>query len=84
MSQDPTTAEPTEPQPPLTGVTVLEVGVFMAAPFATMQLADLGAEVVKVEDPRAATRCGPAGRSWTARARRTCGSTATRSRSRWT
>ena len=40
-------------QPPLTGVTVLEVGVFMAAPYAAMQLADLGARVVKVEDPRA-------------------------------
>ena len=36
---------------PLAGVRVLEVGVFMAAPFATMQLADLGAEVVKVENP---------------------------------
>jgi len=44
---------------PLEGVTVLEVGVFMAAPFATMQLADLGARVVKVEptdgDPTRAT-----------------------------
>jgi crotonobetainyl-CoA:carnitine CoA-transferase CaiB-like acyl-CoA transferase len=37
---------------PLDGVTVLEVGVFMAAPFATMQLADLGARVLKIEDPR--------------------------------
>jgi formyl-CoA transferase len=37
---------------PLEGVTVLEVGVFMAAPFATMQLADLGARVVKVEPGR--------------------------------
>ncbi len=36
---------------PLAGVRVIEVGVFMAAPFATMQLADLGAEVVKVEPP---------------------------------
>ena len=35
--------------PPLEGITVLEVGVFMAAPYATMQLADLGARVVKVE-----------------------------------
>ena len=35
--------------PPLEGVTVLEVGVFMAAPYATMQLADLGARVIKVE-----------------------------------
>jgi len=44
---------PTPPdQPPLTGITVLEVGVFMAAPYAAMQLADLGARVVKVEDPR--------------------------------
>ncbi|MCV2490228.1 CoA transferase [Geodermatophilus sp. YIM 151500] len=40
-------------RPPLTGVRVLEVGVFMAAPYAAMQLADLGAEVVKIEDPRA-------------------------------
>ena len=44
---------------PLEGVMVLEVGVFMAAPFATMQLADLGARVVKVEpsdgDPTRAT-----------------------------
>ncbi len=36
---------------PLDGVTVLEVGVFMAAPFATMQLSDLGADVLKVESP---------------------------------
>ncbi len=44
---------------PLDGITVLEVGVFMAAPYATMQLADLGARVVKVEpadgDPTRAT-----------------------------
>lgn len=36
---------------PLAGVRVLEIGAFMAAPFATMQLADLGADVVKVENP---------------------------------
>lgn len=36
---------------PLEGITVLEVGAFMAAPFATMQLADLGARVLKVENP---------------------------------
>ena len=36
---------------PLAGVTVLEVGSFMAAPYATMQLADLGADVIKVENP---------------------------------
>src|SRR5690606_1691380 len=37
---------------PLAGVTVLEIGVFMAGPFATMQLADLGARVIKVENPQ--------------------------------
>lgn len=41
----------TASSPPLTGVTVLEVGAFMAAPYATMQLADLGARVLKVENP---------------------------------
>lgn len=40
-------------QGPLAGVVVLEVGVFMAAPFATMQLADLGARVIKVESAAA-------------------------------
>jgi crotonobetainyl-CoA:carnitine CoA-transferase CaiB-like acyl-CoA transferase len=38
-------AQPT----PLNGLVVLEVGTFLAAPFATMQLADLGADVIKVE-----------------------------------
>jgi formyl-CoA transferase len=38
---------------PLDGITVLEVGVFLAAPFATLQLADLGARVIKVENPGA-------------------------------
>ena len=37
---------------PLAGIRVLEVGAFMAAPFATMHLADLGADVLKVENPR--------------------------------
>lgn len=38
-------------RPPLAGVTVLEIGQFMAAPFAAMQLADLGARVIKIENP---------------------------------
>ena len=42
-----------DPAGPLAGMTVLEVGVFMAAPYATMQLADLGARVIKVENPAA-------------------------------
>jgi len=35
----------------LSGVRVVEVGHFMAAPFCAMQLGDLGADVVKVENP---------------------------------
>ncbi|MBB6373856.1 formyl-CoA transferase [Pseudonocardia eucalypti] len=36
---------------PLAGLTVLEIGQYMAAPFAAMQLADLGARVIKIEHP---------------------------------
>jgi formyl-CoA transferase len=36
---------------PLEGIRVIEVGNFLAAPWATMQLADLGADVVKIERP---------------------------------
>jgi crotonobetainyl-CoA:carnitine CoA-transferase CaiB-like acyl-CoA transferase len=38
-------------QLPLAGVRVISLCQFGAGPFATMQLADLGAEVIKVEDP---------------------------------
>jgi crotonobetainyl-CoA:carnitine CoA-transferase CaiB-like acyl-CoA transferase len=36
-------------QPPLAGITVIELGTFFAAPFGTTLLADLGARVIKVE-----------------------------------
>jgi crotonobetainyl-CoA:carnitine CoA-transferase CaiB-like acyl-CoA transferase len=38
---------------PLAGVTVLSIEQFGAGPWATLQLADLGADVIKVEDPAA-------------------------------
>ena len=41
----------TEHALPLSDITVVEVGSFIAAPYATMQLADLGARVIKVEPP---------------------------------
>ena len=46
---------------PLAGVTALEVGVFMAAPFATMQLADLGARIIKIESPNGGEQTRSAG-----------------------
>jgi CoA:oxalate CoA-transferase len=47
---------------PLTGVKVLSFGRVLAGPYAAMLMADMGAEVIKVEDPRKgdmARRNGP-------------------------
>jgi formyl-CoA transferase len=38
-------------EPALQGIRVLEIGNFMAAPFLALQLADLGADIIKVENP---------------------------------
>ncbi len=44
-------SEPDYGAGPLAGVRVVEIGRYIAAPFAGRQLADLGADVIKVEDP---------------------------------
>ena len=40
-------------RPPLTGVRILALEQFGAGPFGTLFLADMGAEIIKVEDPAA-------------------------------
>src|ERR687885_396529 len=47
---------------PLAGLRIIELGHYIAAPFATRLLADLGAEVIKVEPPE-----GDPVRQWGAR-----------------
>ncbi len=42
---------------PLSGITVLEIGHSIAAPFAGMTLGELGAEVVKLESPGTGDYC---------------------------
>ena len=43
----------TEIKGPLQGIRVLDFGHVLSAPYATMLLGDLGAEVIKVEKPGA-------------------------------
>jgi itaconate CoA-transferase len=42
---------PARPAPPLDGLVVVALEQAVAAPFATRQLADLGARVIKIERP---------------------------------
>jgi crotonobetainyl-CoA:carnitine CoA-transferase CaiB-like acyl-CoA transferase len=42
---------------PLSGVTVIEIGHSVAAPYAGMILGELGAEVIKVENPKGGDPC---------------------------
>lgn len=51
MSQNPADAA-FRPAQPLVGIKVVEIGHSVAAPFCGQVLADLGAEVVKVENPK--------------------------------
>ena len=42
---------------PLSGLTVIEIGHSVAAPYAGMILGELGAEVIKVENPKSGDAC---------------------------
>src|SRR5579864_7825207 len=42
---------------PLSGLTVIEIGHSIAAPYAGMILGELGADVVKVENPNGGDAC---------------------------
>lgn len=47
----PSVPRPTKPRRPLEGVRIVEIGQYTTAPLCARQLAHLGAEVIKVEQP---------------------------------
>jgi crotonobetainyl-CoA:carnitine CoA-transferase CaiB-like acyl-CoA transferase len=49
----------TGPRRPLEHITVLDMTIALAGPFATMLLAGLGARVIRVENPAGDRRAGP-------------------------
>ena len=58
MSDDAAAAPPTAPIRLLEGLTVVSIEQYGAAPFGTMYLADLGADVIKIENHKAGGEMG--------------------------